>query len=488
MSGKRDKARRRAQRQTVPATPVDLIVGPGAPRRVDPPVRPGNRVVACVGDRWVHGTLSEYRRDGGDLLVAIDVSSVELADAPIDAAAPMRVWTGSTTPAPPASVVIFTGHITAFETIEDGARIRAGAMVPWKEQRTGGLAMLGVSAPEGVWSMARMAGLDPAQIDVMADQKWTPTAEPMLVVAPISGIQIDEPLALGVVTLVSDASFMKGWRLDSAPWIEEFRGAGAWAITDVVEAFVLEAEAAGFRRIVQAIDRLALTTRYSFSTGPDGRIRSFARGQLGETLQVIPIVGVHGLKSGRLWLRGLVDPGLAFIASAETRSALHAIADAPVDLRLEEAIGAWRRATKAVDPASAMVAMGESLEFYVAGTDVPELFSEDERSKIRVALEGFWLDDQSQRLEQLVGWLNDAPFMVRLNVALARDRLELSEDERDLLGQIRSARNDILHGKGRTLIDRNTLQRALALVDRILVFRLHALATRKPADSPSEGG
>jgi hypothetical protein len=436
----------------------------------------------------VRGTLSEYRRDGGDLLVAIDVSSVEFADAPIDAAAPMRVWTGSTTPAPPASVVIFTGHITAFETIEDGARIRAGAMVPWQEQGTGGLTMLGVSVPEVVWSMARIAGLDSPQIDVMADQNWTPPAEPMLVVAAIRGLQIDAPLALGAVTLVSDPSFMKGWRLDSAPWIEEFRGARVWAITDVVEAFVLEAETAGFRRIIQAIDRLALTTRYSFSTGPDGRIRSFARGQMGETLQVIPIVGVHGLKTGRLWLRGLLDPGLTFIASSETRSALHAIADAPVELRLEEAIGAWRRATKGVDPASAMVALGESLEFYVAGTDVPELFSEDDLTKIRVALNGPWIDDQSQRLEQLVGWLNDAPFMVRLNSALARDHVELSEDERALLGQIRRARNDILHGKGRTSTDRNTLQRALALVDRILVFRLHALATQGPADRPGESG
>jgi hypothetical protein len=133
-----------------------------------------------------------------------------------------------------------------------------------------------------------------------------------------------------------------------------------------------------------------------------------------------------------------------------------------------------------IEPASAVVALAEALEFYAAGTSVDPLFSKDELALARDAVitSGNWIPQQHARLADVVSHLNDAPFFVRLRAAVLKDGLDLTKGEVDLLHTMRNRRNDLLHGRERVDPDPDEMTAAVALVGRLLTHRIAHL--RKP--------
>jgi hypothetical protein len=244
----------------------------------------------------------------------------------------------------------------------------------------------------------------------------------------------------------------------------------------VESATALDAERQGWELIEHALARVALVTRYTLSVTPSGAVRPFNHEQLNEQIRAIQIVAVHAFGSSRKWLR---EPQLTRDPIEHGDAALKTLkpALAAIDPRLDLAVAAWRRATLARDAPTVVVALAEALEFYVAGTVVAGLFSVEERRRLDEAIGFDWTPQQRQRLDWLLGVLNDASFAVRLATALGVDAVALTPEEQALLRTTREMRNDILHGRGRPPLAPDDVRRALALVGRILTTRAHRLAT-----------
>jgi hypothetical protein len=116
-------------------------------------------------------------------------------------------------------------------------------------------------------------------------------------------------------------------------------------------------------------------------------------------------------------------------------------------------------------------ALWQALELYAAGVSVAPLFSKAELSSLRDQLSVAGLTvDQQQRIRDVVGYLNNAPLMARLDNALRTDGVPLSSEEISVLQRIRTIRNDIEHGKVPTSPQTDDLHHAVAIVARILCY------------------
>ncbi len=84
-------------------------------------------------------------------------------------------------------------------------------------------------------------------------------------------------------------------------------------------------------------------------------------------------------------------------------------------------------------------------------------------------------NDQERRVEEVLRMLNQAPLMARLRDALEEDGVPYSNEEFNLLRRVRGKRND-LHGRSREVPSESDLRYALAIVNRMLVYRIGRLS------------
>jgi hypothetical protein len=85
-------------------------------------------------------------------------------------------------------------------------------------------------------------------------------------------------------------------------------------------------------------------------------------------------------------------------------------------------------------------------------------------------------DERIDRIRTAIGQLNEPPTNARLRVAVAADGVPCTDDEFELLRRVRRVRSSVLHGASRDLaLSADDQQQAVALVNRLLVFRLGAL-------------
>jgi hypothetical protein len=182
------------------------------------------------------------------------------------------------------------------------------------------------------------------------------------------------------------------------------------------------------------------------------------------------VVGGRCLRShkapGRQWLRGiegiLARPQLAL---EEIEDLTIPMLPGQLPVQVSEAISAWRRAAEHRDSLSAVVALWESIEFYASGATARKIFDKPVLKAIRkkaiAGLEG----------EQL------PPLMVRLKVALEEDGVPYKEEKLSVLQKIRRARNDLVHGRSREAPSEADLKYAVAVVNRMLLYRVTRLNT-----------
>jgi hypothetical protein len=261
---------------------------------------------------------------------------------------------------------------------------------------------------------------------------------------------------------------------------------GFWAITVVHATRMYEAEQQGILTVDRVLGRLALAARYSLSETPRGVLRPFRRQRWQEQVRLRQIAGVAGVDRPGKWLRGYAHDYVITPMDAGILEGLEADVGAADD-RVDEAISGWRRANTQADPAVAVVALSEAIEFYSAGVQVEHLFSDEERDVIRDAASTGLSGTQLERVQQLAGNLNDAPLSARLRAALDADRVHYSEAEFGLLAKFRGLRRAILHGEARKVPTDDELREALALVNRMIMFRLRRLAEeRRTPEPPSE--
>jgi hypothetical protein len=150
---------------------------------------------------------------------------------------------------------------------------------------------------------------------------------------------------------------------------------------------------------------------------------------------------------------------------------------AELPVQVSEAISAWRRAAEERDPLAAVVALWESVEFYASGARARKVFDKPllktVRERATEGLEG----EQLERVRDMLARLNEPPLMVRLKAALDEDGVPYREEELSMLQKVRRARNDLVHGRSRETPSEADLKYAVAVVNRMLHYRIARLNT-----------
>jgi hypothetical protein len=444
-------------------------------------------IVACFADRCLQGRLRDVIRGlNREPVFTVAFSLAELSGSMPDLVAVTRIYTSGDASAPVSSSLIFTGYVETLGWNGNEATVKASPMVGFKTQRIGGLAVLGVGPGEIMWTMARIGGFTPSEIKIGGD--WPPPPEDFFVVAPIDGVNLDFAETVGDVIFTPDRGLRAQWKAGAGPdrhgigneYLHEFHDTKVAALTTTRASLALDAERAGLSRIEAAAARLALASRHSRAIGLNGKPRPFSRDRLRERVRLRPVVGVLSKQSERQWIRGVDTTQDETSVTAGSLTGMRDALQKTLDDRTAESIKAWRRATLSADPASAVVALAEALEFYAAGSSVEALFSAEDLDRARTAAvaTGLWTETQRKRLAEVVSRANDAPFFVRLGIAVAADGLDLTSGETALLRKMRDQRNDLLHGRERQDPNPDELTAAVALVGRLLLSRLARLGVR----------
>lgn len=424
-----------------------------------------------MGDRCLEGILTNETSEqakGESVEVAIRAS--ELHRDPPDLTTQLRLY--SRAEEAPATEPRYGGFLTELEAGKDGWWIvRSNNLAHLGDHLSAGITAKRVPPMELFWSTMRGAGMPPERLHMHG---WRPPREPMIVALPITGIQPIGELQAGQVRLTKDPEVPKLWAELSHDEVKEpFESAGFWAVMRVEANTLFDAEQTAVRHFERVIDRLALAAHYASAELPNGELRPYQRQRQLEQIRLVSVAGVHGLKTRRTWLRGYAHPrAVQSIDSAVLTGVADYIGSgAP---RIDEAVAAWRRACTEDDPAVAVVALAEAIEFYAAGVKIPPLFTRVELDSLRAAIPTRLADKKVERIRLMIDRLNDPPATARLRAALVADGVRFSEAEFGLLVVIRGLRNKILHGQERELPSEDDLAQALSLVNRMLLFRLRA--------------
>lgn len=367
------------------------------------------------------------------------------------------------------------------QAMPDGDRLRirlVSGTSTLAEQKTGGLCFwrdVAVTQTawihEMAWAMGRMGGIPESRLDIGFAR---PAAEPFRVAVPIDGMEMATPLLIGRVRFSTDDDVRHRADRYSYDWLTNlYTRHAAWAEIRLWAQTAYDAELIGLRMIDDAISWLYARMRYSTARLPNHRPLSFRRDSTRAGVRRADVVDVRGEATRRGYLRGLAD-GREHVALKPDEVVDLAVPPVRDDISQQEkeALTFFRQAADANDPLARLVLLSTALEFYMAGVEPPPVF---ERSELRAARkrasEGL-TREQSERIAHVMGMANDGSFAIRLESAVDRDGVHLTGGERKVLKRVRDVRNALTHGQGVEIPDEDDLRIALALVARMLVYRM----------------
>jgi hypothetical protein len=376
---------------------------------------------------------------------------------------------------------IFTGLVDAVDVVDNDVTLSlVDGAKPLSEQRMGGLAARGIAAPEMIWSILRSAGLPADRINV---GDMNVPREPFKVSVPVVGAESLPAHRVAGVTFLGSGPVKRIARdlfgSDAASLASRYEDASLWAQVRCEAPTVFEAEQVAIQNVDVALAWVMLMAQYSAPQLPDGTLRSYRRTWALSRARRADVVVVQGEVTGRAWLRAPIDqperpklnlesiPGVASIQFSQTLPA-----------QLREAILAWRSAMEDVEELDSILAFWESVEFYASGTAVDKMFEDQDIAEIRTAIASKFDGPKQERLEQAISALNNAPLLARLRKALADDGVPYTESEFDLVSRMRKARNDFIHGHARTPPGADERSRAVAILGRMLAYRMATVAAR----------
>lgn len=332
-----------------------------------------------------------------------------------------------------------------------------------------------VDAAEKIWSLARMAGL-PAEALAIDGFEPRPTEE-FSVTAPLYGLggSVGREFA-GVQFFTRGGATKMARRFPDGELRGVWEGGDAWAQVRCVASTLLAAEEEGLARIDLAIAWLSCVSQFSAPHLPASPPRAFFRDWTVARVVRLDAVIVRGETTGRAWFRAPVHnverPALDLDEIPDIHEA-DLVGAASTQVR--EAVLAWRRAMEEHDALAAVLALWDAVEFYVSGTRAKPLTEDATMKRIRrQALAGLTGEVRS-RVDNVLGTVNDAPLLARLRLALANDRVPYTPTEFDLLKDLRTVRNDFIHGRERALPNATDRRLAVSLVGRMLVYRMDRL-------------
>ena len=390
-------------------------------------------------------------------------------DPPLDYLAELRI---SATTGPSESIM-FTGFVDSATPDGDETRIEALSATELSEQTVGSLVTSGVPPPELAYLLARHAGYTDDRLRIQGIDNL-PT-EVFEVLVPVAGLELDEPLWVGGVTLLPALWEAPPGPIPAAPFghlaLEPY---ACVAVTFETAAKMLNAETAALGRIELALDGLLASTLYGFSAKPDGTNIPFARSAVRSRPRRLPVVCVYGLGTDRIWVRDTDTHGMAVSVHA---GLLHRrwqdLQIQPIPVAMRDMLAALRRAAdEAQSPVQRGQALWDAVEFITAGVRVPKTFRKADRRAIDAALREVHLTEKQRlRLNDTLQRLNEPSLAMKMRARAASDGVPLAPSEIDLLQRLRAARNDSAHGRAPLAVSEHDLRWAVSIVARLIMYR-----------------
>ncbi|MFI7415137.1 hypothetical protein ACIBU0_41530 [Streptomyces sp. NPDC049627] len=371
---------------------------------------------------------------------------------------------------------VFTGFVVEAKPVGQQIEVLCTSLPELNERKLSQTATAGVPHIEMLYTLMRGGGLSDDQIRISGLEALP--MEAFEILSPVEGVVVAGSAKVGPVSILSREDL----KLDGLPgpeeFVESFRRHATYAVTFATDSLMLAAEEKGLLEIDLALSWLTVRSRYSIAPLPDGTNAEWNR----ESVLVSPrrgdVVFVRGLRSRRRWLRvpeqpskltdlDLTDKHRPFVLPGMTRS---------LPLNLRQAVLACARAARGKDNVDRITALWEAVEFYVGKTSVPALFTKSERKAIKRAIPRFGEAGKNERLEMLLGDLNNPPLFVKFRRRVAIDGAPVSQHDIDLLSTLRKIRNDVVHGRSPEQPRNHEVNQGVAIVARILVYAINSLA------------
>ena len=351
------------------------------------------------------------------------------------------------------------------------------------EHNRGSLVAAEVDTAELLRTIMRQIGLPEDTISLSGSEQRPRTQERFDVFVPVRGLAVVNSVKVGRITIAPVSHGQQP--LDALnlteehvrPLAEEYRNATAYAVASVNADALDTAEEQGYAAVETTMAWLVARQRYGFLRMPNGTAQTFSRTQALQNVRYGPVVLVRGEKTRRQWLRWIHDAGrLTATDLTDESEVMRPALPEDLDLADERALRALMRAVNEPGLQQQVQALSEALEAYVAGVEVPELFSKAQRQELRELAPGWLSAEQKDKFENAINGINAPPFGVRLSERLDRDGVPLTEEERKLLfGTLRSARNDVAHGRAvKRPPTRDEVLRGISVVSRALLFSIAA--------------
>lgn len=426
---------------------------------------------ALVDASWSKGL---ERLDDG--VVELDIALV--GDMPLD-------WMGllAVDEAEFPGVEAFSGSVLEVEPHPGSTRVSLGVLnaAQLTEARIPHFEARGVRAHEVADVMARMAGFAEHQIVIPELDDDPPEVFEVLV--PLEGISVSAPFAIAGVTIIPrevGARALDGLVDEEADIESILINTDAWALTLHTCRRLWHADEAALATVDASLAWITVRCRYALATMPDGRIQRFSRRRARSAPRRGPYVVVRGLSSGRGWVRSAAPERDEHLRDLD----FHDLVETPVRPLPgdRQALLSARRAATEPDQLARVLAIWEAIEFLVSRVDdVSPALNDEQRVAIKKALKratrrstGLQLTKTARdRLGRLLSELGTAPIMAKLRYVLEQEGIPFSELELSLLHGLRKQRNDVVHGRAAGSPDPQDVDRALAVVARIIVWRTH---------------
>jgi hypothetical protein len=410
--------------------------------------------------------LDGHLRGAIDQLPEADfaVELEQLREQPIDYLAPVMVEIDGNE--------VFTGDVIRADPVGERVLVRCKSGVALEEVEMGSFVAQDVPHQDVVYAAAREAGFDDDHLEIhgLTDLPL----EVIEVLVPVRGVEVSLPRRLGRVTLLPPERVRAGVEsFQPRPtFLDDFEDADCYALAFATDRCLFRAEQGGLLEVDAALSWLALRAGYGLALTPGGRPQRFERSQAQAFPSRRDEVMLRGLSTARRWVRrvgtALRRPSLDLTESPYLSPSL----SERLPLADRQALIAGRRAIESDEPVQRVHALWEAFEFYAGDVTLPKLFSEDDLASLRATLRTQFSAEKRQRLETLIGMVNQPSLMMRLRAALQRDRVRLTTTEYALLRRLRDVRNTAAHGGEPERPRSEDLDWACSLLSRALVYRM----------------
>jgi hypothetical protein len=346
-----------------------------------------------------------------------------------------------------------------------------------------------ISNVEAIYTIARIAGIPDDRLDIEGIEQIRDAGPELFeIVVPVEGLSVQQRVRVGETWFLPPSTRVD--LIGGLKGIEEsnpFVGCDCFALAVVEQGLVIDAEALGLRAIDTALAWVTASA-HDGRLSKFGRLTEFRRSDLLAYPDRIATVAVRGVLTGRRWVRDMENrkarPILDF--APQGLAPYPALVERTLTESDRQALLAWRRARGASDRLAAVLALWETVEFYCAGISVTSPFSVGDLRILKSAIKSARREIAPElyaRVNDLLGKISDPPLLAKLRQAIERDAVPVTESDIDLLKELRTLRNDAVHGRGPGRIPDEKVRHALSVVARMLVERVRV----RMSTGPSEG-